>query len=121
MSLTSKDYKLAGEIMAMSVMQGGQAPNLTSSKIFDYLRGKLSVSQIESSTTRELCEKEQVGKILPQLLQLEEGLQTYGLLASIHTNPTVWETVFVIGKGNSVTASSLIDPFDVKHSENQVK
>ena len=55
------------------------------------------------------------------MLQLEEGLQTYGLLASIRANPTVWETVFVIGKGNPVTASSLIDSFDVKHSENQVK
>jgi hypothetical protein len=57
MSLTRKDYKLAGEIMAMSVMQGGQAPNLMAHKIFDYLHGKLVVSQIESSTTRELCEK----------------------------------------------------------------
>ena len=57
MSLTRKDYKLAGEIMAMSIMQGGQAPNLMSSKIYDYLCGKLSVSQIESNFTRELCEK----------------------------------------------------------------
>ena len=57
MSLTRKDYKLAGEIMAMTIMQGGQAPNLTSSKIFGYLCGKLSVSKIESSSTRELCEK----------------------------------------------------------------
>ena len=55
------------------------------------------------------------------MLQLEEGLQTYGLLASIRANPTVWENVFVIGKGNQITASSLIDLFDVKHSENQVK
>ena len=55
------------------------------------------------------------------MLQLEEGLRTYGLLASIRANPTVWETVFVIGKGNQVTASSLIDSFDVEHSENQVK
>ena len=54
-------------------------------------------------------------------MQLEEGLQTYGLLASIRAHPTVWETVFVIGKGNQVTASSLIDSFDVEHSENQVK
>lgn len=57
MSLTRKDYKLAGEIMAMTIMQGGQAPNLMSSKIYDYLCGKLSVSQIESNSTRELREK----------------------------------------------------------------
>ena len=76
MSLTRKDYKLAGEIMAMSVMQGGQAPNLMSSKIFDYLRGKLSVSQIESSTTRELCEKVrlQIDKQCNYMLQIKFAL-----------------------------------------------
>ena len=57
MSLTRKDYKLAGEIMAMTIMQGGQAPNLMSSKIYEYLCGKLSVSQIESNASRKLCEK----------------------------------------------------------------
>lgn len=61
------------------------------------------------------------GNILPQLLQLEEGLQTYGLLASIRAHPAVWETVFVLGKGHEVTANSLIDSFDVKYSDNHAK
>ena len=34
-----------------------------------------------------ICLKDQVGHILPQLLQLEEGLQTYGLLGSIREYP----------------------------------
>ena len=52
MSLTRKDLKTAGEIMAMSLMQGGQAPNLFASQIFFYLCGHLSVSQM-----KEVCEK----------------------------------------------------------------
>lgn len=57
MSLTRKDFKIAGEIMAMSIMQGGQAPNLMASQIFDYLCGKLSISQMNSVSSREICEK----------------------------------------------------------------
>lgn len=57
MSLTRKDFKLAGEIMAMSIMQGGQAPNLLASQTFNYLCGNLSVCQINSIPHRELCEK----------------------------------------------------------------
>ena len=48
MALTRKDYKLAGEIMAMSVIQGGQAPHFMSAQIFEYLCGTLSVSNMSS-------------------------------------------------------------------------
>ena len=57
MSLTKKDFKLAGEIMAMSILQGGQAPNLITSQIFNYLCGNLSIYQMNSVPHRELCEK----------------------------------------------------------------
>lgn len=57
MALTRKDFKLACEMMAISIMQGGQAPNLMSPQIFNYLCGNLSVSQINSTPHRELCEK----------------------------------------------------------------
>ena len=57
MSLTRKDYKLAGEIMAMSILQGGQAPNLITSQIFNYLCGNLSIYQMNSVPRQELCEK----------------------------------------------------------------
>jgi hypothetical protein len=67
-----------------------------------------------------ICLKDQVGHILPPLLQLEEGLQTYGLLPSIRAYPAVWETVLVIGKGHQITANSLIDSFDIQYSESQV-
>ena len=68
-----------------------------------------------------ICLKDQVGSILPQLSQLEEGLNTYGLLSSIQQHPTVWEPVFVGGKGQPITASSLIGCFEVQHSNSLVK
>ena len=47
MSLTKKDFKLAGEIMAMSILQGGQAPNVITSQIL-VIRGK-KCKQMQSS------------------------------------------------------------------------
>lgn len=57
MALTRKDYKLAGEIMAISVIQGGQAPHFMSAQTFEYLCGNLSVCNITSIPHKELCEK----------------------------------------------------------------
>ena len=68
-----------------------------------------------------ICLKDQVGKILPQLLQLEEGLQTCGLLDSNRATSAVWKTALVIGKGIPVTANSLIESFDVLYSDSQAK
>ena len=57
MALTSRDYKLAGQIMAMSVIQGGQAPHLMSAQIFEYLCGMLSVNNMSSIHHKDLCQK----------------------------------------------------------------
>lgn len=57
MSLARKDFKLAGEIMAMSIIQGGQAPNLLASQVFNYLCGNFSIPQMSSIPHKELCEK----------------------------------------------------------------
>ena len=57
LALTMKDFKMAGEIMAMSILQGGQAPNVMKSYVYDYLCGKLSVHKMKSVSNREICEK----------------------------------------------------------------
>ena len=36
MMLMQNEYKFSGELMAMSIMQGGPAPNLFSQNVFDY-------------------------------------------------------------------------------------
>lgn len=57
MALTMHDFKQAGEVMAMSILQGGQAPNLLQPHIFDYLCGNLSIDKMKSISNREICEK----------------------------------------------------------------
>lgn len=59
--------------------------------------------------------------MLPQLVQFEEGLNTYGLLSSVKEHPTVWAPVLVAGKGQPVTATSLIDCFGPQYSDSQMK
>ena len=56
MSLIKEDFKLAGEIMAMSILQDGQAPNFLSPTVYQYLTGDLNISDIKSSKHRKLCE-----------------------------------------------------------------
>ena len=48
-SLANKNFKLAGEIMAMSMLQGVQAPNLFSAKVFNYFWGNFLIEDINSS------------------------------------------------------------------------
>lgn len=57
MALAKKDFKYAGEAMAMSVIQGGQAPNFISPLIYRYLTGNLLVDDINSIPKKELCQK----------------------------------------------------------------
>ncbi len=56
MSLIKEDFKLAGEIMAMSILQDRQAPNFLSPIIYQYLTGDLHIIDIKSSKHRTLCE-----------------------------------------------------------------
>ena len=49
MSLIKEDFKLAGEIMAMSILQDGQAPNFLSPIVYQYLTGDLNITDIKSS------------------------------------------------------------------------
>ncbi len=65
--------------------------------------------------------KDQVGDVLPQLLQFQEGLQVCGLLDSLHQYPKIWEDAFVAGKGMQVTANSLLENFEVLHSDQQMQ
>ena len=67
-SLATKNFKLAGEIMAMSILQGGQARNLFSANIFNYFCGNLQAKNIDSPLARDLCEKINRMKLLNNYL-----------------------------------------------------
>lgn len=56
-SLNCGDLKLAGEVMAMSIVQHGQAPNFLSPEIYTYFSGNLQIQDIRSPSHREFCEK----------------------------------------------------------------
>ena len=57
MALSKKEFKYAGEIMAMSIVQGGQAPNFISTLVYRYLTGNLLVEDMTSVNKKELCQK----------------------------------------------------------------
>ena len=57
MELQKHHFKLAGEIMVMSVLQDGQAPNFLDPLVFKYLTGKLEIQEITSPAHKEFCEK----------------------------------------------------------------
>ena len=43
--------------MAMSIMQGGPAPNLFSQNVFDYLINDLKIENIHSSLYKRVCKQ----------------------------------------------------------------
>ena len=57
MALTMHDFKQAGEVISMSILQGGHAPNFLQQHIFDYLCGNLSIERMNSASNKEICEK----------------------------------------------------------------
>ncbi|XP_068761187.1 uncharacterized protein [Montipora capricornis] len=169
-SLNRGDFKLAGEVMAMSIVQHGQAPNFLAPEIYAYFSGNLQIQDITSPSHREFCEKIQratneelpdilqaedaypfleevgyhgvparetkesienvvrsicinlqVGKVLPQLVQLHEGLSTCGVLGEVQKSPKLWESAFVSGAGYSVTANNLIEEIQPEFSASQMK
>ena len=57
MMLMQNDYKFCGELMVMSILQGGPAPSLLSQTVFEYLISDLKIENIHSSQYKRLCEE----------------------------------------------------------------
>lgn len=57
MALNGGDFKLCGEIMGMSVIQGGPAPNFLASQVVSYLLGKqLEIGENKTPRYKMACE-----------------------------------------------------------------
>lgn len=56
-ALSKGEFRMAGEVMAMSILHGGQAPNFMSQIVYNYISGSLEVEDITSSLHKELCTK----------------------------------------------------------------
>lgn len=73
------------------------------------------------NVVRSICISQQVGEVPPQLVQLQEGLSTCGVLGAVQKSPKLWESAFVAGAGYSVTANNLIDEIKPEFSLSQLK
>ena len=70
---------------------------------------------------RSICVQQQVGYILPQLVQLREGLSTCKLIDQIKLHPKLWESVFLPGIETDVSGSMLLEQLEPKYNERQLK
>lgn len=57
LALASEDFRIAGEIMAMSVVQGGPGPNLFSPVIYNIISRNLDFKDCKTSYLKDVCQK----------------------------------------------------------------
>ena len=59
--------------------------------------------------------------ILPQIMQLEEGLNCCGILASMGENPKLWEPVFDLGNDSfKISPEKFLDQIIPTFSSSQI-
>lgn len=64
-AINSGDFKLCGEVMMMSVMQGGPAPNFLAPPVASYITGKpLLPTENQKSVYKSACENVSIYLIL---------------------------------------------------------
>eukprot|EP00112_Aurelia_sp_Birch-Aquarium-sp1_P020140 Seg5121.1 transcript_id=Seg5121.1/GoldUCD/mRNA.D3Y31 product="hypothetical protein" protein_id=Seg5121.1/GoldUCD/D3Y31 len=71
--------------------------------------------------SRSICVQQQVSHMLPQLVQLKEGLSSWRLLYSVQKYPKIWEPVFVSSNRTEVTGSTVLGEIEPIYNESQVK
>ena len=69
---------------------------------------------------RSICVKDQFSSILPQLMQLEEGLSSFGLLESIRRFPDSWRPIFIQSDRFQMTADQFLEEAAVEYSMSQI-
>ena len=67
--------------------------------------------------------KDQLWQYLPQLVQIESGLDECGIRSHIRRNTQIWKPVFTITSGNyfTMTADEFQDNMSVNFSESQIR
>ncbi|XP_046844789.1 putative nuclease HARBI1 [Xenia sp. Carnegie-2017] len=91
------------------------------SSAIDYDR-EFQPAVVTNNFTTDCNESEdQLGKILPQLLQIEQGLVNCGILKYIKLNPDLWRVLFVCGNIFQVSADYILDQIQVDFSSSQLE
>ena len=57
MSLAKEELKVAGEVMAMSIIQGGPAPNFLDPEVYRIVSRSFSIEHCKDDFLKETCEK----------------------------------------------------------------
>ena len=65
--------------------------------------------------------KDQLCQYLPQLVQMESGLDDCGILNHMRRNTQIWEPVFASGNVFTITADEFQDNMIVNFSESQIQ
>ena len=70
---------------------------------------------------RSICVMGHFSSILPQIMQLEEGLNCCGILASMRENPKLWELVFKLSNDSfKISAEKFLDQIIPTFSSSQI-
>ena len=70
---------------------------------------------------RSLCMKDQLDAYLPQLLEIQTGLERCGIHDSIRKYPEMWGVVFESGSFFKLSADAFLDQITVVFSESKLK
>lgn len=65
--------------------------------------------------------KDQLCQYLPQLVQMESGLDDCGILNHMRRNTQTWKPVFTSGNFFTITADEFQDNMTVNFSESQIR
>lgn len=57
LALANEDFRMAGELMAMSIVQGGPGPNLFSPVVYNIISRDMNISDCKSISVKETCQK----------------------------------------------------------------
>ena len=60
LAVTRDDFVTAGEVMAMSVVQGGPSPNFLAQEIYNVVSRSFAIEELKDESLKETCVKVQM-------------------------------------------------------------
>jgi hypothetical protein len=57
LSLTREEFRLAGEVIAMSIIQGGPAPNFLAPEVYTVISRSFLIENCRDTFLKETCQK----------------------------------------------------------------
>ena len=67
-----------------------------------------------------MCIKDQLGEYLPQLLEIQSGFATCGLVDDLKKNPDLWSIVLESGNTYKLSADEFLDQISAEFSDSQL-